>query len=110
MSLEMNADDFARNCRREKDSLVDTYFDGSVETAVGTRIREMRLDTDHLSMLRSIMDGALTDAFYTLLLGLDGVASIGGIQQRFDLRDESGHQIAGGGELESAAFTQFQED
>jgi hypothetical protein len=55
------------------------------------------------------VDGVLTDAFYTLLLGLDGSASIGGVQQCYDLRDESGDKITGDGELEAAAFTHFQE-
>ena len=105
----MNADDFAGHCRVEKDSLLDAYFDGSVETAVGIRIREMQLDKTKLAVLRDILDGVLTDAFYTLLLGLDGAASIGGVQQCFDLRDESGGKISGDGELETAAFSHFQE-
>ena len=105
----MDADDFARLCRIEKDSLLNTYFDEGVETAVGVRLREMQLDEKMHAFLRDILDGALTDAFYGLLLGIDGAASIGGMQQCFELRDESGNRIGGNGELESAAFSQFHE-
>jgi hypothetical protein len=105
----MNADDFAKNCRMEKDSLLAAYLDEAIETAVGIRIRDMQLDEKKLAILRDILDGVLTDAFYTLLLGLDGAASIGGLQQCFDLRDESGDKIGGDGELEAAAYSHFHE-
>ena len=60
-------------------------------------------------MLRDIVDGVLTDAWYTLLLALDGAASLGGVQQEYDLRDETGAKISGDGELEAAAYDHFQE-
>ena len=69
----------------------------------------LQLDEKKLAILRDILDGVLTDAFYTLLLGLDGAASIGGLQQCFDLRDESGDKIGGDGELEAAAYSHFHE-
>lgn len=105
----MNADDFARLCRVEKDSLLAAYFDEGVETNVGVRFREMQLDETRHAVLRDILDGVLTDAFYGFLLGLDGAAAIGGMQQCFELRDESGNRISGDGELEAAAFTHFHE-
>jgi hypothetical protein len=69
----------------------------------------MQLDETQMEILQNVVDGVLTDAIYTLLLGLDGAASIGGVQECYDLRDESGGKITGDGELESAAFTHFQE-
>ncbi len=105
----MNADDFARLCRIEKDSLLHAYFDEGVDTAVGVHIREMQLDGERLALLRDTLDGVLTDAFYGILLSLDGAASIGGVQQCFELRDESGDKIGGNGALESAAFSHFHE-
>ncbi|CUR47581.1 hypothetical protein BN2364_3140 [Alloalcanivorax xenomutans] len=53
------------------------------------------------------MDVALTDVFYTLLLGLDGSAGIGGIQEAYTIRDEQGNTLSGNGELEAAAYEQF---
>ncbi|KWT68142.1 hypothetical protein APV28_3336 [Comamonas testosteroni] len=44
---------------------------------------------------------------YTLLLGLDGAASIGGEQQTYTLHDEDGNLISDGGELEAAAWEAF---
>ena len=37
---------------------------------------------------------------YTILLGLDGEASIGGIQQSYKIVDESGCEISNCGEIE----------
>ncbi|MFN5468624.1 MAG: hypothetical protein ACK5AM_10985 [Pirellulaceae bacterium] len=105
----MKADNFARQCRLEKDALLASYFDPGADTRVSMEIRDMQLDEPKLAALREILDGALTDAFYTILLGLDGAASIGGTQQSFDLRDESGARITGDGELEAAAFAHFHE-
>jgi hypothetical protein len=105
----MNADDFARQCRAEKDALLASYFDKNADTQVGVEIRNMNFVEPKLAALRQILDGVLTDAFYTLLLGLDGAASIGEVQQCFDLRDESGERITGNGQLEAAAFVHFHE-
>lgn len=106
----MDADEFARICRAEKDSLVRTYFDAESETAVGSQIRSLALSDSQLATLRNIIDGALTDAYYTLLLALDGAASLDGNQQDYDLRDETGSRISGAGELEAAAYEHFHED
>jgi hypothetical protein len=44
---------------------------------------------------------------YTLLLGLDGEANIGGIQQPYIIHDETGAVIAMPGEIEAAASNLF---
>ena len=105
----MNADDFARLCRADKDAMVAAFFDPTAETAVGALITSLDLDDAQLATLRQILDGALTDAMYNLLVALDGRASIGDVQQSYDLRDESGAAITGDGDLESAAFAAFHE-
>ena len=105
----MNADEFARLCRAEKDSMVATFFDPSAQTAVGAHIESLGLDVAQLATMRQILDGALTDAHYNLLIALDGGSSLGGVQQPYDLRDESGSKLNGDGDLESAAFAAFHE-
>ncbi len=51
---------------------------------------------------------ALTDTFYTILLGLDGSASLGGIQQSYHIRDERGDVVCtGDGAIEGLAYTHF---
>jgi len=103
----MNADTFARLCRAEKDSLVKALCEPTNDTFVGKLIHSLALNQEQNAVLRLVLDGALTDALYTLLVALDGGASIGGVQQTYDLSDESGTRIAGGGELEVAAFEHF---
>lgn len=53
------------------------------------------------------LDNTLTDVFYTLLLGLDGCAQIGGEQQTFQIRDEARNLISQDGDLEAEAYEQF---
>ncbi|MGE4304802.1 MAG: hypothetical protein AB7E24_12320 [Novosphingobium sp.] len=51
---------------------------------------------------------ALTDTIYTLLLALDGAASLDGDQRSFTITDESGTVISNGdGRLEAAAWDAF---
>lgn len=47
---------------------------------------------------------------WTILLGLDGEASIGGIQQSYKIVDESGCEISNCGEIEEYAYEYFHED
>ncbi len=58
--------------------------------------------------MRRIVDGILTDSLYTVLLGLDGAASIGGRQEMFDLRAEDGTRLSGSGILEALAYERLQ--
>ena len=53
------------------------------------------------------LDAALTDILYTLLLGLDGSAQLGGVQETFRIYDEAGSLISDCGDLEAAAYEQF---
>lgn len=53
---------------------------------------------------------ALTDVFYTMLLALDGEASLGGKQETYRLTDSGGNLTSGQGELEAAAWQYFQRD
>jgi hypothetical protein len=57
--------------------------------------------------LWAALDTALIDVLYTLLLGLDGSAQIGGVQEVFQIRDEAGNLISNCGEIEAAAYEQF---
>ncbi|MCS0082917.1 hypothetical protein NDJ28_10740 [Vibrio alginolyticus] len=53
------------------------------------------------------MDDSLTDALYTILLGLDGCASIGRHQIGYKLQDELGRELTG--DLEELAYEALQE-
>lgn len=89
--------------------MLAAYFDPGQETKVGQLIASLGHDSKQTATMRQVIDGVLTYSFYTLLLALDGGASLGGVQQISQLRDEAGQRISGDGELESAAFEHFQE-
>lgn len=52
----------------------------------------------------------MTDTFYTILLGLDGSASIGDSQESFKIFDEDNNLISGSGDLEGFAYEYFHEN
>ncbi len=58
----------------------------------------------------SLVDVILTDTFYTLLLGLDGSASIGDSQEAYRILDEQGELVSDCGDLEAEAYEHFHED
>lgn len=101
----MDAKEFAARWKSEKDSTLRLLREG--QGLAAQRIREIGFSTDQQAKLWAAMDVALTDVFYTLLLGLDGGAGIGGIQEAYTIRDEQGNTLAGNGELEAAAYEQF---
>ncbi len=99
---------FARGLAAEKDDLLKAYFARNSEYAVAITMRSLGLTPAQKRGLRRLMDAAMTDLCYTILLALDGEASLGGmLQQEFSLSDETGNRITGGGELEAAAWQVF---
>jgi len=57
--------------------------------------------------MNEIVGDILTDTFYTLLLGLDGEASIGGVQSSYKIHDKNGNEISSAGDIEAEAWEQF---
>jgi hypothetical protein len=107
----MTPEEFVQCFRREKDDLLRTYFDASSESVVATGIAEFARSPEQLSAMREILDAALTDTFYTILLGLDGCASLGGVQQSYHVRDEGGSVLCtGDGTIEGLAHNYFYDD
>ena len=105
MKKTMNAEQFAENWNSEKKLLLQLFIDGN--TLASKQISAMELSPLQTEQLHLLLDTVLTDTMYTLLLGLDGAASIGGSQQTYQIRDEAGNLISDCGELEAAAYTQF---
>lgn len=92
----MTPQEFVACVAREKEDLLVTYFDSDSGAAVASQITAMNLSVGQAKALRMIMDGILTDAFYTLLVGLDGETSIGGVQSVYELRAKDGTLLTGG--------------
>lgn len=106
----MHAHDFVACWKNEKGRLLSTFLDESAETAVSTKIESLGLSSDQRAILRDVIDEILKDTFYALLLGLDGSASLGDVQQAYQIRGEDGDLISDGGDLEAEAWQQFHEN
>jgi hypothetical protein len=104
----MNTDEFATLFRKTKDQMLSLYARPG-ETAVAIRIASLNLDPTQRAEVMKALDDALTDAFYTVLMGLGGAATIGDIQQNYTITDEDGAVISRGndGELEASAWRAF---
>jgi hypothetical protein len=104
----MTPREFVACFSREKEALLRAYLNGA-GTSVASKITQLQLEPDKLKLLSQILDGVLTDAFYTVLLGLEGEASIGGRQEAYRLCDEHGTVLTGG-QIESEAWRAFHGD
>lgn len=107
----MESKEFAQAVREERDSLLSSFANPSGGTVVAAHLLAAGLSPSQRREVLAAMDAVLTDAFYTLLLALDGSASLGGKQQHFIVSDDSGDVIANGdGRLEAAAWEAFHEN
>ncbi|MFN4162150.1 MAG: hypothetical protein ACK4FW_09290 [Stenotrophomonas sp.] len=103
----MDADTFVANWYAEKEQLLAAAW--APGTASAARIASMALSPEQARQLREVLDAFATDAMYTLLLGLDGSAALGGDQRHYTVLDEEGSVIASEGDLEAAAYAWFHE-
>ncbi len=76
-------------------------------SAVAAKVRGLGLSAEHLEGVRGVLDLALRDTMYSLLLGLDGAASIGDSQEQFTIAGEDGVVIE---DIESEAWEFFHGD
>ncbi|HCQ12861.1 hypothetical protein, partial [Flavobacterium sp.] len=100
----MNAEEFVKAFYEEKQNILNIYINNNPETEVGKLIKSLNLSDDQEVILNKILDSSFTDVFYSILLGLDGCASIGGIQEMYELKDENGNKLSGEGEIEGYAY------
>ena len=103
MTLEQFVDCFAT----ERTDLLSAYLTPGSATQVATDIAALRLSEEQSRVMQRIVGGILRDSFYTILLGLDGAASIGGRQEMYHLRAEDGTPLTGDGKLEALAYERF---
>jgi len=106
----MNAKEFVELFYAEKNNMLKLYFSNPKDTEVGLKIDNLSLTTEQMRKMQSIIDTILTDVMYTILLGLDGEASIGNVQQTYKVYDENGCEISNCGEIEHYAYEYFHED
>ena len=101
----MAPEEFVKAFYTEKQNFIKVYLSKDKETRVGELIKSLNLTDQQLGVLEKVLDHSFTDIFYSILLGLDGSASIGGIQELYDLKDENGNQLSG--EIEVYAYEYF---
>ena len=106
----MTGKEFVEMFYIEKRKINDVYFDSSLKTKVGEYINELNLTDAQNNIMRKLVDQMLTDIYYGVLLGLEGESSIGNIQQKYRVIDESGNEIENSEEIEHFAFEYFQEN
>ena len=102
----MTSKEFVESFYKEKEGFLQMYLDTDQGTDVGKLIETLNLSADKHLILKKILNQTLTDAFYTILLGLDGAASIGDRQEMYKLLDEDGIELTGG-EIEGYAWEYF---
>jgi hypothetical protein len=108
----MNAKEFVKNFYLEKQNILNTCFNENPEykSLISSKIEELKLDENQTEKLKDIISNLLTDTFYTVLLGLDGSASLGDSQEVFKIYDEKDHLISESGDLEDLAYEYFHEN
>ena len=104
----MTTEDFVQLFWQEKCDAVSTYRNAQAGSAVAAQIAAMGLNAAQLDQMHAVINTALTDTYYTILLALDGCASLGGVQQNYLVKDANGDIVCSGdGELEASAFEYF---
>lgn len=109
---DVSTREFVRACKEERDALLALYADRNSGSAVGAHLDAADLTTQQRTEVLTALDIALTDTFYTLLMGIAGAGSLGGSQQEYRLADEHSRPISpsGDADLEALAFEFFQSD
>ena len=103
----MDGAQFAGHCNALRAELVNDFTHHASGSEVAAKIAALGLDDQQARQLTAILDTVVRDTMYTLLLGLDGAASLGGCQQQFTVTDEDGNVIEG---IEDAAWQCFHVD
>ena len=103
----MTPEEFVKEFKELKEYIQNGYFSKDSEFSRVDRLIKAGFNKEQIELTETIVSDALTDSLYTVLLGLDGCASIGHNQEQYKLLDEEGNPISG--EIESYAWEQFQE-
>ena len=98
-------DEFVQEFKDLKSELVNDYFSDDPKISRVKILEDSGLSKDQIELTKSIVDEALTDALYTILLGLEGSASISRHQIMYKLFDEGSNELTG--EIETIAWEKF---
>ena len=105
--LSITPEEFVQEFKDLKDSLLEGYFSPSSDISRVDELKLGGLNADQINLVMKICDEQLTDALYTILLGLDGCASISNRQISYELKDQNSNKLSGSGEIEASAYEVF---
>jgi len=105
----MTSEEFVKSFYLHKQDLLNIYTNPIGVLPINSLIKSLDLDEERLKALEKILDMVLTDAYYSLLLGIDGEVNIGGTQHMYKLFDEENNELTGSGEIEGYAYQYFHE-
>lgn len=103
--FSISPDEFVQEFKDLKDYLVDGYFSNDSDISRISRLESAGLKKEQIELTKGVVAEALTDALYTVLLGLEGSASISQHQIMYKLFDEESNELTG--EIESLAWEKF---
>ena len=100
----MTPKEFVELFHNEKNDYFNKCFDENAGLYVSEKIKALNPSDEQKEILKEVVDGILTDVFYTILLGLDGCANIGGLQVSYKIYDEDGNLLTDFGDIEAEAW------
>ncbi|MES9974883.1 MAG: hypothetical protein ABW094_11525 [Candidatus Thiodiazotropha sp.] len=103
----MNDREFVEEFYKLKQSLMNDYFSNNKDPARAALVEKVADNKEQEEAVQKIIDLVLIDALYTILLGIDGCATIGEEQQLYKLYDEEGNELTSNN-IESHAWEIFQ--
>ena len=106
----MNAKDFIKLYYEEKEKSLKQYFDDSYKTEVGKRINTLIENGSSKEEIYELINLVMKETYYTILLALEGEASLGGKQLSCELLNQDGNVINKCGEIEVEAYKYFMEE
>ena len=107
-NISISAEQFVDEFAGLRQSLLSLYFSHDSEISRHDLLLENGFTAEQIELTKSIASDVLKDALYTVLLGLDGAASINKAQITYKLLDENSNEITG--DLEGIAWERFHAD
>lgn len=105
-ALSITPETFVQEFKDLKEQLLAGYFSPTSDISRIAALQEAGLSEAQIAVTRCVVNAALTDALYTVLLGLEGSASIHQHQIMYKLFDEQSNELTG--HIESIAWEKFQ--
>ena len=105
----MTGVEFVKLCFEEKEATLAEYVQEDSQSVAAAKLKALLGKGIEKAELFDLLDLVLTENYYRFLLALDGEASLGNVQNMYQLYDEEGNLLNPCGEIEDAAYRYFME-